>query len=149
MLLLGNRVLGRDATGPLVRRDRVRQHGRSRIGASCLFRKPNTMSFSPAGPRLTRRALSGSSSLLLRSNGVLTSSYHCRKWMSSKTSTPAYPGHIPLNWFENTFLAAGSAVMALVDPRRGGTSEILFFGSPIFVLSSFRLLSLSSHAFNI
>ncbi|KAH9173647.1 coenzyme Q biosynthesis protein Coq4-domain-containing protein [Lactarius sanguifluus] len=26
-------------------------------------------------------------------------------------SQPAYPGHIPLNWFENAFLAAGSAFM--------------------------------------
>lgn len=33
---------------------------------------------------------------------------------------PAYDGHIPLNWFENAFLAVGSAVMSLVDPRRGG-----------------------------
>ncbi|KAF9533963.1 ubiquinone biosynthesis protein COQ4, mitochondrial [Crepidotus variabilis] len=32
---------------------------------------------------------------------------------------PAYQGHIPLNWFENTLLAAGSAIMSLVDPRRG------------------------------
>ena len=35
---------------------------------------------------------------------------------------PAYEGHIPLNWFENAFLAVGSAVMSLVDPRRGGNS---------------------------
>ena len=33
---------------------------------------------------------------------------------------PAYPGHIPLNWFENAFLAAGSALMSLADPRRAG-----------------------------
>ncbi|KIJ66841.1 hypothetical protein HYDPIDRAFT_108760 [Hydnomerulius pinastri MD-312] len=33
--------------------------------------------------------------------------------------SPAYPGHIPLSTFENAFLAVGSAVMALVDPRRG------------------------------
>jgi ubiquinone biosynthesis protein COQ4 len=39
----------------------------------------------------------------------------------SINTTPAYEGHIPLNWFENAFLAAGSAVMSLVDPRRGGT----------------------------
>lgn len=39
-----------------------------------------------------------------------------------KVSTkPAYEGHIPLNWFENAFLAVGSAVTALTDPRRGGT----------------------------
>jgi len=35
------------------------------------------------------------------------------------STAPAYEGHIPLNWFENAFLAAGSAVMALADPRRG------------------------------
>lgn len=35
-------------------------------------------------------------------------------------TTPAYEGHIPLNSFENAFLAVGSAVMSLVDPRRGG-----------------------------
>jgi len=38
----------------------------------------------------------------------------------SINTTPAYEGHIPLNWFENAFLAVGSAVMSLVDPRRGG-----------------------------
>jgi ubiquinone biosynthesis protein COQ4 len=38
---------------------------------------------------------------------------------------PAYDGHIPLNWFENAFLAVGSAVMSLVDPRRGGEVYIL------------------------
>ncbi|TFK69958.1 Coq4-domain-containing protein [Pluteus cervinus] len=34
-------------------------------------------------------------------------------------NTPAYPGHIPLNWFENAFLAVGAAVMSLSNPRRG------------------------------
>ncbi|CAE7126718.1 unnamed protein product [Rhizoctonia solani] len=32
--------------------------------------------------------------------------------------TPAYDGHIPLNWGENVFMAIGSALTALVDPRR-------------------------------
>ncbi|KAJ3564452.1 hypothetical protein NP233_g8281 [Leucocoprinus birnbaumii] len=36
-----------------------------------------------------------------------------------KSTTPAYEGHIPLNWFENLFLAVGSATVALKDPRRG------------------------------
>ena len=40
-------------------------------------------------------------------------------------STPAYEGHIPVNWFENAFLAVGSAVMSLVDPRRGGAEIYL------------------------
>ncbi|KAF8626108.1 hypothetical protein AX17_006604 [Amanita inopinata Kibby_2008] len=34
-------------------------------------------------------------------------------------TTPAYEGHIPLGWFENAFLAVGSAVMSLADPKRG------------------------------
>ncbi|KAK7031157.1 Ubiquinone biosynthesis protein [Paramarasmius palmivorus] len=38
-----------------------------------------------------------------------------RRWVNS----PAYPGHIPLNWFENAFLAVGSGLMALADPKRG------------------------------
>jgi len=37
--------------------------------------------------------------------------------LSSKA--PAYEGHIPLNWFENAFLAAGSAFASLANPRRG------------------------------
>ena len=38
----------------------------------------------------------------------------------SVKSEPAYPGHIPLNSFENAFLAVGSAFMSLADPRRAG-----------------------------
>jgi len=37
----------------------------------------------------------------------------------SKPSEPAYPGHYPLNAFENAFMAVGSAITALKDPRRG------------------------------
>lgn len=33
---------------------------------------------------------------------------------------PNYEGHVPLNIFEKGALAAGSAVMSLVNPRRGG-----------------------------
>jgi ubiquinone biosynthesis protein COQ4 len=39
-------------------------------------------------------------------------------------SNQAYDGHIPLNFFENAFLAVGSAVMSLVDPRRGGEVHV-------------------------
>lgn len=51
-------------------------------------------------------------------------------------SQPAYDGHIPLNWAENAFLAVGSAVMSLVDPRRGGVFEIN--KNCDFMASSFR-----------
>lgn len=34
--------------------------------------------------------------------------------------SPAYPGHVSLNTFENAFLTVGSALMAFMDPRRGG-----------------------------
>lgn len=42
-------------------------------------------------------------------------------------ATPAYDGHVPLNWAENTFMAVGSALAALVDPRRGGKSDFSLF----------------------
>ncbi|KAG9015157.1 Ubiquinone biosynthesis protein [Tulasnella sp. JGI-2019a] len=37
----------------------------------------------------------------------------------SKPTEPAYPGHYPLNTLQNAFMAVGSAVAALRDPRRG------------------------------
>lgn len=36
---------------------------------------------------------------------------------------PNYEGHVPLNVFEKGALAAGSAVMSLLNPRRGGVFE--------------------------
>lgn len=39
--------------------------------------------------------------------------------------TPAYPGHVPLNWFETAFLAVGFGMMALRDPKRGGVYNFL------------------------
>lgn len=33
---------------------------------------------------------------------------------------PHYEGHVPLTWVENGALAVGSAVMSLLNPRRGG-----------------------------
>ena len=35
---------------------------------------------------------------------------------------PQYNGHMPLNGFERSALAVGSAVMSLYNPRRGGSS---------------------------
>lgn len=40
----------------------------------------------------------------------------------STSSKPNYDGHIPLNWFETGLLTAGSAFMAITNPRRGGKS---------------------------
>lgn len=37
---------------------------------------------------------------------------------------PRYEGHVPLNAFERVTLAAGSAVMSLMNPRRGGMFTI-------------------------
>jgi ubiquinone biosynthesis protein COQ4 len=42
-------------------------------------------------------------------------------------SKPAYPSHIPLNWFENAFLAVGSAFMSLADPRRAGKWHYTYY----------------------
>jgi ubiquinone biosynthesis protein COQ4 len=38
----------------------------------------------------------------------------------SERSSKNYDGHVPLNWFENTFLAAGSGVIGVADTKRGG-----------------------------
>ncbi|KAG6844404.1 Ubiquinone biosynthesis protein [Tephrocybe sp. NHM501043] len=51
--------------------------------------------------------------------GRLASSQKFYAKRYSSTTPPAYEGHIPLNWFENTVMAVGSAVMSLADPRRG------------------------------
>jgi len=44
----------------------------------------------------------------------------CPSHTRTVKTEPAYPGHIPLNWFENAFLAVGSAFMSLANPRRAG-----------------------------
>lgn len=48
-----------------------------------------------------------------------------REQMRSKSTQPAYEGHIPLNTFESAFLAVGSGLMALMNPRRGGTLMLI------------------------
>lgn len=40
-----------------------------------------------------------------------------------KRPPPHYAGHVPLNAFERGAVAAGSAVMSLLNPRRGGVSD--------------------------
>jgi hypothetical protein len=61
----------------------------------------------------------------LRLAGLSASPLNCaspRHTRHIKTE-PAYPGHIPLNFFENAFLAAGSGLMSLADPRRAGADN--------------------------
>ena len=41
-----------------------------------------------------------------------------------KRPPPNYEGHIPLNVFERGALAAGSAIMSLMNPRRAGMIDI-------------------------
>ncbi|KAL0953293.1 hypothetical protein HGRIS_004542 [Hohenbuehelia grisea] len=50
---------------------------------------------------------------------VLKPLTHTRSSLRTVVTKPAYEGHIPLNWAENAFLAAGSAIMSIADPRRG------------------------------
>lgn len=66
----------------------------------------------------------------LRLAGLSASTLNYRHTRHIKTE-PAYPGHIPLTSFENAFLAAGSALMSLADPRRAGKdglNPIIFYG---------------------
>jgi hypothetical protein len=42
------------------------------------------------------------------------------KHAAQARSTVNYPGHIPLSSLENAFLVAGSAVVGVMDTKRGG-----------------------------
>ena len=64
----------------------------------------------------------------IRSTTTRAAAGYDRRCMRKRMSTrPAYDGHIPLNWFENAFLATGSAIMSLADPRRGGVFSLYSF----------------------
>ena len=66
---------------------------------------------------LARTASSSLRSLSYAANGKLHSVH------TGSRPQPAYPGHIPLTAFENSFLAIGSALMSLIDTRRAGASQ--------------------------
>lgn len=53
---------------------------------------------------------------------------------------PNYEDHVPLNVFEKGALAAGSAVMSLINPRRAGTSYSTLF--PFQLIDLTRQISL-------
>ncbi len=46
-----------------------------------------------------------------------------RSFSGLNRPSPKYPHHVPLGFFEKGFLAIGSAVGALLNPRRAGQSE--------------------------
>lgn len=48
---------------------------------------------------------------------------------------PNYEGHIPLNPPERAILAVGSAIGALLNPRRGGKPPDLLLGFYIYLLA--------------
>jgi ubiquinone biosynthesis protein COQ4 len=48
---------------------------------------------------------------------------YSRSFSSYNRPSPKYPHHVPLGFFEKGFLAVGSAVGALLNPRRAGQSE--------------------------
>lgn len=52
----------------------------------------------------------------------------------NSSTVPAYEDHIPLNWFENAFLAVGSGIVLLRDPYRAGSS-LIYAGFMIQMLS--------------
>ena len=79
----------------------------------------------PTVPLLTVMSLSVLSKVATRVGrkrclSVLATPLLANRNTRSVSTGPAYPGHIHLNWFENAFLFAGSGLMALMDPYRGG-----------------------------
>lgn len=87
--------------------------------------------FLPAALGLTRlrntAALRAGSSVLRNVSrvGTAVSAYQYARPMWGRLtdrSSKNYEGHVPLNWFENAFLAAGSGVIGVADTSRGGES---------------------------
>ena len=69
-----------------------------------------------SAPRLASRKIAHNSAISIPKATASRKAQQTR----SVGNKPAYEGHIPLNSFENAFLAVGSAFMSLADPRRGG-----------------------------
>jgi len=85
--------------------------------------------FLPVGFGLTRlrsgAAFRAGSSVLRNVGrvGTAVSAYRYAKPIFGRLterSSKNYEGHIPLNWFENAFLAGGSGVIGVADTSRGG-----------------------------
>jgi len=53
---------------------------------------------------------------------VCAISLNSRQFSVLNRPPPNYPGHVPLTRIERAGLAVGSAVMSLLNPRRGGIS---------------------------
>jgi ubiquinone biosynthesis protein COQ4 len=53
---------------------------------------------------------------------VCAMSLNSRQFSVLNRPPPNYPGHVPLTRIERAGVAVGSAVMSLLNPRRGGIS---------------------------
>lgn len=100
---------------------------RRQLRESRLGRRPGYLSSDP--PRSTTYAMSLVASSLRASQQTarrLATVSAASRVLSSRgqnrgvKTQPAYEGHVPLNWFEASFLTLGSAFMSLANPRRGG-----------------------------
>lgn len=54
---------------------------------------------------------------------------------------PAYPGHIPLSMPEKAFMAVGSGLMALLDPRRAGVHSICAIFTMLLTLCTLDMVA--------
>lgn len=70
---------------------------------------------------LTRRVAPATRQLTPHVSRLLatSSAKHLTQRRHSSTQ-PAYPGHVPLNWFEHAFMFAGASYMAMTAPARHG-----------------------------
>ena len=81
------------------------------------------VSFPPMSTRSLARNLartSGSACHGLSASSIKRATTPLCLQLRSTSSKPNYDGHIPLNWLETGLLTAGSAFMAITNPRRGG-----------------------------
>lgn len=90
---------------------------------------------SPSGFKMSVLGRRGALSVreLTLSTPVTVVSCRTRSFFVNNRPPPKYPGHVPLNFVERSALAVGSAVGALLNPRRAGR-KLLFFSLLFFSL---------------
>ena len=88
----------------------------------------NEASFQPACERLMAYTLASKPLLSLPPPIRITFLTATKAFSVLNRPPPNYEGHVPLNVFERGALAAGSAVMSLLNPRRAGMIDLIASG---------------------
>ncbi|KAK9895564.1 Coq4-domain-containing protein [Cystobasidium minutum MCA 4210] len=91
--------------------------------SSTLLRSPSSARVGGTSVRALSHLVASSSSNSTPSTS--TTAIHSRSIHASTSTSNAYPGHIPINRFQRSLLAVGSAVTSLLDPYRHDMVAVL------------------------